>query len=180
LQITKNFKLIFGGRYIEQNDHLSNDLARHVFTQIISALAYMHSRSVIHGDIKDENIVIDDQLRVRIIDFGSSKIIAPRDEGRLERFGGTINYCSPEILAGRRYSGRAYDIWCTGILLYTMLTGEVPFASTDDIKALNRRRPRLSLTREATDLIDWMLKRDPLQRPTADQVLAHPWISVVA
>ena len=167
-------------RYIEQYDHLPNNLARYVFTQIASAVAYMHQKFVIHGDIKDENIVIDQNLRVKLIDFGSAKVIPPHAEGKLNRFGGTINYCAPEILTGTTYSGRAFDVWCSGVLLYTMLTGEVPFASMDDIKRVKRRKPRHPLSKEATDMVDWMLQKDPVSRPTAAQILTHPWIQQVA
>ena len=136
----------------------------------------MHQRLVIHGDIKDENIVINEYMEAKLIDFGSSRVIPSPTQDRLHRFQGTINYVSPEILVDGSYSGKAFDIWCSGVLLYTMLTGEVPFASVNDVRLLHRRCPRIAMSQDASELIDWMLQKDPTQRPSASQVLAHKWL----
>ena len=136
----------------------------------------MHQKSIVHGDIKDENIVIDHQLNAKLIDFGSAKIIPSETDYRIAHFQGTINYCSPEIANGTPYSGKKYDIWCTGVLLYTMLTGEVPFASINHIKEVIRRKPRIPLSHNASHLLDWLLQKDPKMRPTATDIIAHPWI----
>ena len=143
----------------------------------MSAVAFMHSHSIIHGDIKDENIVFDDSLRIRVIDFGSARVCTSPKDDQLDYYGGTISCISPEILAGYRFCGRAFDIWCCGVLLFTMLTGESPFSSLKDIKSCNKRIPRIPLSSEAEHVIGWMLQKDPSQRRTAHQILDHHWLS---
>lgn len=135
----------------------------------------MHSNSIIHGDIKDENILIDDKLNIKIIDFGSSKIIEQHD--RLNRFQGTINYVSPEILRGGFFSGKSNDLWCIGILLYTMLSGQVPFASINDIRILKRRKLQVIISNEAKDLLDSILVTDPSSRPNVSVIRNHEWFN---
>ena len=108
-----------------------------------------------------------------MIDFGSSKIFQTTD--RLNRFQGTINYVSPEILRGGYFSGKSNDIWCIGILLYTMLTGQVPFASINDIRSLKRRKLKVFISNRAIDLLDSILQEDPSARPSASEILSHDW-----
>ncbi|KAF9921969.1 hypothetical protein BGZ65_009938, partial [Modicella reniformis] len=109
---------------IEHHSKFSESQARMIFKQIVECVEYLNSRGICHRDIKDENIVIDNDFKVKLIDFGSAVII-PRPQGKLfDRFYGTINYASPEILKGEMYSAEAAEIWSLGILLYTILYGE--------------------------------------------------------
>ena len=146
--------------------------------QLVSVVEHLHSKCIIHGDIKDENILINDKLCIKLIDFGSSKIINSTNDC-LNRFQGTINYVSPEILNGGQFSGKSNDIWCIGILLYTMLTGQVPFASINDIRALKRRRSKIKISVDANDLLNSILHDDPNSRPSASEILGHGWFKNV-
>ncbi|KAJ3231451.1 hypothetical protein HDU81_003758 [Chytriomyces hyalinus] len=100
---------------IERNDRLKNKLAKHVFRQIMSAVAYLHSNNIVHRDLKDENIVIDDKYNAKLIDFGSATI----EENHMDtlRFHGTINFAPPEVLSGEQYIPKPADIWACGIIL---------------------------------------------------------------
>jgi PAS domain-containing serine/threonine kinase len=69
--------------------------------QIVSAVEYLHSLQILHRDIKDENVIINERFHVKLIDFGSATFMS---EGRLfSTFYGTVEYCSPEVLAGNKY-----------------------------------------------------------------------------
>ncbi|KAJ3090089.1 hypothetical protein HK102_004710 [Quaeritorhiza haematococci] len=163
---------------IEQHDCFGEEPARIIFMQVADAVGYLHSHSIVHRDIKDENILIDDLYRVKIIDFGSAAIEPNHNPNHLfDKFQGTIQYASPEILKGEKYRGRPLDIWDLGVLLYTMLYGEVPFSSSEEAIHCPYRLPRVKSSPECIDLLNWLLEKHPLQRPTAQQVLNHPWLT---
>ena len=92
--------------------------------QILSGLAYMHSRNISHRDMKPENVIYNPRTGVvKIIDFGFACI----SKEKLRVFCGTPSYMSPEIVARQAYSGPAADIWACGVILYVLLNGTVPF-----------------------------------------------------
>lgn len=92
-------------------------------------IAHIHCRSVIHRDIKLDNILLDSEKGVKICDFGVSKIIK---KGQLiKEQCGTPAYLAPEIIIDQGYEGYFVDIWSLGVLLYTMLLGTVPFKASN-------------------------------------------------
>ncbi|KAF9193291.1 hypothetical protein BGZ50_007551 [Haplosporangium sp. Z 11] len=160
---------------IEHHSKFSESQARVIIKQIVECVYYLNSRGICHRDIKDENIVIDNDFVVKLIDFGSAVIIPP--QGKLfDRFYGTINYASPEILKGEKYKAEAAEIWSLGILLYTVLYGEVPF--NDPMQAISGPYipPRVQSSSECVHLLNWMLAKSPEQRATIGDVIKHPWI----
>ncbi|KAF8930601.1 kinase-like domain-containing protein [Dissophora ornata] len=161
---------------IEHHSKFSESQARLIFKQIVECVDYLNSRGICHRDIKDENIVIDNDFRVKLIDFGSAVII-PRPQGKLfDRFYGTINYASPEILKGDKYRAESAEIWSLGILLYTILYGEVPF--NDPVQAISGPyiAPRVRSSAECLHLLNWMLVKSPDRRATIEDVVNHPWL----
>ncbi|KAG9062048.1 hypothetical protein KI688_006770 [Linnemannia hyalina] len=161
---------------IEHHSKFTEIQARVIFKQIVECVHYLNSRGICHRDIKDENIVIDNDFRVKLIDFGSAVII-PKPQGKLfDRFYGTINYASPEILKGEKYRAESAEIWSLGILLYTILYGEVPF--NDPVQAISGSYipPRVKSSGECLHLLNWMLAKKPEQRATIEDVAKHPWI----
>ncbi|KAJ3072641.1 hypothetical protein HDU98_003219 [Podochytrium sp. JEL0797] len=159
---------------IERNDRLDNDTARFVFSQIMSAVAYLHSLNISHRDLKDENIVIDDAFRVKLVDFGSAVIEA--EDTLHSKFYGTLVFAPPEVLSGFRYRTKPADVWACGILLYIVLCGETPFSTSNQAVGMPFKQPRYECTPDALDLLRWMLAKDPKRRPTAQQVLEHAWL----
>ncbi|KAF8988356.1 hypothetical protein BGZ52_011316 [Haplosporangium bisporale] len=162
---------------IEHHSKFSESQARMIFKQIVECVSYLNAKGICHRDIKDENIVIDNDFVVKLIDFGSAVII-PRPQGKLfDRFYGTINYASPEILKGEKYRAESAEVWSLGILLYTILYGEVPF--NDPVQAISGPyiAPRVRSSNECLHLLNWMLAKTPDRRATIEDVAAHPWIA---
>lgn len=105
---------------------LPTALVRTYLGQIADGLAFLHARGICHRDIKDENVVLADDGRCWLIDFGSSGVV--RKEG-WDTFSGTLDYAGPEILAGETYKGPPQDVWAFGIVSYVLVVGECPFSS---------------------------------------------------
>jgi serine/threonine protein kinase len=101
------------------------------FKQIIYGLAYSHAFSIIHRDLKPENILIASisPPLIKIADWGMATFAPPSLE--LETSCGSPHYASPEIVNGQKYEGNATDIWSTGIILFALLTGRLPFDDKD-------------------------------------------------
>lgn len=103
------------------------DVASHILSQVLAGLAYTHQHNICHRDIKPENIMFDPETGlVKIIDFG----FACSSKEKLRVFCGTPSFMSPEIVSSREYSGPAADVWACGVILFLMLTGELPFKSS--------------------------------------------------
>lgn len=166
---------------IERHNNFEEPLARMIFKQIASCVAHLDMIGVCHRDIKDENIVIDDQFQVKLIDFGSA-VLLPRHFGDkknylFKQFYGTVSFASPEILMGKPYRAEPAEIWSLGVLLYTILFGEVPFHDPHMAMTAQFAQPKLHVSPNCYSLISWMLNRSPEHRPTIHQVLLHPWFS---
>ena len=98
---------------------------RPIFAQIVAAVAHMHGRSVAHRDLKLDNILVDAQGRVKVIDFGFATKCDPGE--KLSFFCGTPHYMDPDLVRKDRYSGHAADVWALGVILFTLLTGRMPY-----------------------------------------------------
>jgi len=94
--------------------------------QIADAMSFLHSKGIVHRDIKDENVILGPRNRCILIDFGSSGLIR---KGGWDTFSGTLDYAGPEILRGERYQGPEQDVWAFGVVAYVMLVGECPFTT---------------------------------------------------
>ncbi|KAM5535421.1 hypothetical protein V8D89_010943 [Ganoderma adspersum] len=101
-------------------------LIRTYLGQIADAVAFLHSKGIVHRDIKDENVVLGPAGKCVLIDFGSSGLVK---KGGWDTFSGTLDYAGPEILRGERYFGKEQDVWAFGVVAYVMLVGECPFTT---------------------------------------------------
>ncbi|KAJ3118895.1 hypothetical protein HDU96_006546 [Phlyctochytrium bullatum] len=108
---------------IERNPRMPEDVARVIFAQIVDAVLYMHVKGYVHRDIKDENVIIDDSLRVKLIDFGTARPIPTSQADYFDDLCGTLVYSAPEVLAGQRYRGPEADVWSLGVLLFILVVG---------------------------------------------------------
>jgi Protein kinase domain len=172
---------------IETQAKFTETQARHIFRQIVDAVYYLDtSLDVVHRDIKDENIIISADLTVKLIDFGSAVILPPKHHGEREaiyfdRFYGTMNFASPEILKGTSYRAEPAEMWSLGVLLFTILTGEVPF--TDPYTAAaGRDWPRSKvenkITKECAEMLDGLLTRDLETRWKLDSMVKAKWWNI--
>lgn len=133
--------------YLAEKGRLSETETRRLIGQLCLALHYVHSSKAVHRDLKLENVLLDDRCNVKIGDFGFTR---EYENGRmLETFCGTTGYAAPEMLLGQKYSGPGtlyfhiiilhllntsteVDIWSLGIILYTLLTGTLPYDDDDE------------------------------------------------
>lgn len=112
-------------QFVEGHPRLLEIQVRLIFRQIVSGLEYMYVQGLIHGDIKDENILIDDLMHIKIIDFGSVSSFDVSGFRPANAFRGTLQNAAPEIIQGRPFSALAADVWALGCLFYTLLTSSV-------------------------------------------------------
>ncbi|KAK4230627.1 putative serine/threonine-protein kinase fhkC [Podospora fimiseda] len=178
--------------YIVKKKKLTENECRKLFTQLFQGIKYLHDRNIVHRDIKPENILlVDDDLNIKIADFGLAKIIG--EDSFTTTLCGTPSYVAPEILAetGRRKYTKAVDIWSLGVVLYICLCGFPPFSdeltSADFPYTLSQqiRKGKFDypspywdpIGDPALDLIDSMLIVNPEKRFTVDQCLMHPWMT---
>ncbi|KAL8720618.1 MAG: hypothetical protein Q9225_002554 [Loekoesia sp. 1 TL-2023] len=158
--------------YIEMRSTMDEAECRNIFLQVVAALHHLHTKAlVVHRDIKDENIILDGESKVKLIDFGSAAYIK---NGPFDVFVGTIDYAAPEVLQGKSYRGKEQDVWALGILLYTLIYKENPFYSIDEIMDHELRIPWI-MSEPSIELIKAMLNRDVDQRLTITQVMEHRW-----
>ncbi|KAL4890769.1 putative serine/threonine protein kinase [Aspergillus ambiguus] len=160
--------------YIELKVNMDEAECRNIFRQVVDAIHHLHTKAlVVHRDIKDENVILDGEGRIKLIDFGSAAYIK---NGPFDVFVGTIDYAAPEVLQGKSYRGKEQDIWALGILLYTIVYKENPFYNVDEILDHPLRVPFLPFSEDCIDLIRRMLDRDVDNRLTITEVMEHPWM----
>ncbi|ORX91757.1 Pkinase-domain-containing protein [Basidiobolus meristosporus CBS 931.73] len=175
---------ISGGQlldYIISHGKLKEKNARKFARQICSALDYCHRNSVVHRDLKIENILIASDGSIKIIDFGLSNLYSPRSH--LSTFCGSLYFAAPELLSARAYTGPEVDIWSMGIVLYVLVCGKVPF-DDKSMPALHAKIKRGYveypnwLSSECKHLLSRMLVTNPLERASMGEVIHHPWMNI--
>lgn len=123
---------------IRRENYFSEMKAKHVYHQLIDALEYIHSRGIVHRDIKCENILFDDNDVLKIIDFGFASCYKENRRALSETYCGSRAYCCPELLKQKPYQPHAADIWASGVVLFAMVYGKLPFDDSDPAKLLKQ------------------------------------------
>jgi len=156
-----------------------------IMKQLMSAVNYCHKNGVIHRDIKAENILFSkDDLgsAIKLIDFGIS--VKFEKNSKFKDKAGTILYIAPEVIKGQ-YNEQC-DVWSCGVLMYLILSGEPPFYSKHRQGIIDKiLRGKVNfhkqiwgqVSKNSKNLLKRMLTMDPEERPTAEEVLKHPWFS---
>lgn len=161
---------------------LTEPEVRFFMVQIIGAIKYMHSRRVIHRDLKLGNIFFDPDMNLKIGDFGLAAVLAA-GKSRKYTICGTPNYIAPEVLNGK-VAGHSFEVdtWSIGVMMYALLFGKPPFQS----KEVNEIYERIKIndysfpidkdvSEEAKQVISDILNTNPLKRPSMDEILQYPW-----
>lgn len=111
--------------YLVLNGRMKEKEAREKFRQIVSAVQYCHQKGIVHRDLKAENLLLDADLNIKIADFGFSNEFTTGS--KLDTYCGSPPYAAPELFRGLKYDGPEVDVWSLGVLLYTMVSGTLPF-----------------------------------------------------
>eukprot|EP00731_Ephydatia_muelleri_P010786 Em0005g1372a len=160
--------------FIERRPKLTEQLVSYMFRQVVSALTYLHGLSIVHRDIKDENIILDRHFHMKLIDFGSA---AYMEAGKLfNTFCGTLEYCSPEVLLGNSYSGPELEMWALGVTLYTLVFGENPFFDVEE-SIVGHLQPPFLTSPGLMKVILWLLHPDHKSRATLKDLNRDKWMN---
>lgn len=175
---------------LHEGDELYNYLLKHriplekvqkIFTQLVGAVSYIHNKSCVHRDLKLENVLLDKNENVKLCDFGFTREYDGK-ASYLQTFCGTVCYSAPEMIKGERYAGEKIDVWSLGVILYALLTGELPFDDDEDAvtrSKILKEEPKYaeSFPEEAKTLINKLLSKRPLYRPSLPEILSDPFLA---
>ncbi len=170
------------GKFSHCQDDMPEIIVQHFFRQITSAVEYLHSRGVVHGDIKPENMLLSGDGSLKISDFGQSQMMS-NGESKLTKTLGTPAFLAPEICAGDEYDGFAADIWALGATLYFFIFGKVPFVGQNIIELYDNIAEKdvifpdnIALSINLQDLFLRLLNKNPKHRITIEELVVHPWV----
>ena len=161
---------------------------RRFMIQVCGAVKYLHTRNIVHRDLKTGNLFLDEHMNVKVGDFGLAALLVSgkdMDAKRRTTMCGTPNYLAPEILEKGKGHSEKVDLWAIGIISYTLAVGKAPFhaASKEEIykklKAGEYSWPELSsitndISADLRDLVSALLVPEEL-RPCPDKIVAHPF-----
>ncbi|KAF4528591.1 hypothetical protein B566_EDAN015811 [Ephemera danica] len=161
------------------SSHLKEDQVRVMFRQVVQGLLYLHSHRILHRDLTLANLLLTEDMSVKIADFGLATQLKRAEDKHLTMCG-TPNYISPEV-AMRSAHGLEADVWGLGCMLYTLLVGRPPF-DTDAVKSTLTRVVMADfkipdhVSPEARDLLHNLLKKNPKERIKLQYILEHPFM----
>ena len=163
--------------YIVSKRKLYEVEACRIYQQLISGLEYLHKQRICHRDLKPENLLFDSKHNLKIADFGLSN---DYHKGKLSTPCGSPCYAAPEMVTGRKYGGTSVDIWSSGIVLYTMVCGFLPFEDDNQNILFGKIAKGLFslpsfLSQSCKDLLKKILVTDPKKRFGFEEIKHHPW-----
>ncbi|CAI2383582.1 unnamed protein product [Moneuplotes crassus] len=173
-------------KFIVKNKRLNEKIACKFFQQIISGIEYLSKVRVVHRDLKPENLLLDFDHSIKIVDFGLSNTWKHGE--RLKTACGSPCYAAPEMIAGKLYHGTDVDLWSSGIVLYAMVCGYLPF---EDPNTSNLYKKILSandkidtiipnfLSKNCKDLLMKILNTNPRKRYDLSLIKEHPWFNLL-
>lgn len=170
---------------VEEYTYLPEYESREITRRVLLGVEYLHSKGVVHRDLKPQNILCcseQDITQVKIGDFGLSKILSA--DSLLKTRCGSPHYLAPEVLTCPSYDAKV-DIWSVGVIVYVMLTGSLPFFSEDIREVIKHVMlaeytwpEDVQVSGLAKDFVRRLVDKDPARRPTASECLKHPWVAM--
>ena len=167
--------------YIVKNKHLEENEASFFYSQIVHIIQEIHKHKICHRDLKPENLLLTQNKTIKLIDFGLSN----QYKTLLSTPCGSPCYASPEVIKGLKYSGLAIDLWASGIILFSMLCGYLPFDDKNNTKLFKKilkckyefpDEKKIIISENAKDLIKKILRLNPEKRISLDEILEHPFL----
>ncbi|XP_074165304.1 serine/threonine-protein kinase MARK1 isoform X3 [Sminthopsis crassicaudata] len=153
--------------YLVAHGRMKEKEARAKFRQIVSAVQYCHQKCIVHRDLKAENLLLDADMNIKIADFGFSNEFTIGN--KLDTFCGSPPYAAPELFQGKKYDGPEVDVWSLGVILYTLVSGSLPFDG-QNLKELRERvlrgkyRIPFYMSTDCENLLKKLLVLNPIKR----------------
>ncbi|XP_071762273.1 MAP/microtubule affinity-regulating kinase 4 isoform X3 [Centroberyx gerrardi] len=166
--------------YLVSHGRMKEIEARAKFRQIVSAVHYCHQKNIVHRDLKAENLLLDADANIKIADFGFSNEFTLGN--KLDTFCGSPPYAAPELFQGKKYDGPEVDVWSLGVILYTLVSGSLPFDG-QNLKELRERvlrgkyRVPFYMSTDCEGILRRFLVLNPSKRCTLEQVMKDKWIN---
>ncbi|XP_014060272.1 MAP/microtubule affinity-regulating kinase 3 isoform X6 [Salmo salar] len=166
--------------YLVAHGRMKEKEARAKFRQIVSAVQYCHQKNIVHRDLKAENLLLDADMNIKIADFGFSNEFTMGN--KLDTFCGSPPYAAPELFQGKKYDGPEVDVWSLGVILYTLVSGSLPFDG-QNLKELRERvlrgkyRIPFYMSTDCENLLKRFLVLNPSKRGTLEQIMKDRWIN---
>ncbi|XP_068959872.1 MAP/microtubule affinity-regulating kinase 3 isoform X7 [Petaurus breviceps papuanus] len=166
--------------YLVAHGRMKEKEARAKFRQIVSAVQYCHQKHIVHRDLKAENLLLDADMNIKIADFGFSNEFTVGS--KLDTFCGSPPYAAPELFQGKKYDGPEVDVWSLGVILYTLVSGSLPFDG-QNLKELRERvlrgkyRIPFYMSTDCENLLKRFLVLNPTKRGTLEQIMKDRWIN---
>ncbi|XP_029111439.1 MAP/microtubule affinity-regulating kinase 4 isoform X1 [Scleropages formosus] len=167
--------------YLVSHGRMKEKEARAKFRQIVSAVHYCHQKNIVHRDLKAENLLLDADSNIKIADFGFSNEFTLGS--KLDTFCGSPPYAAPELFQGKKYDGPEVDIWSLGVILYTLVSGSLPFDG-QNLKELRERvlrgkyRVPFYMSTDCEGILRRFLVLNPSKRCTLEQIMKDKWMNV--
>uniref|UniRef100_A0A3Q3QFN1 non-specific serine/threonine protein kinase n=1 Tax=Monopterus albus TaxID=43700 RepID=A0A3Q3QFN1_MONAL len=167
--------------YLVAHGRMKEKEARAKFRQIVSAVEYCHQKRIVHRDLKAENLLLDADMNIKIADFGFSNEFTLGS--KLDTFCGSPPYAAPELFQGKKYDGPEVDVWSLGVILYTLVSGSLPFDG-QNLKELRERvlrgkyRIPFYMSTDCENLLKKLLVLNPGKRGSLQQIMKEKWMSI--
>ncbi|KAK7130995.1 hypothetical protein R3I94_016209 [Phoxinus phoxinus] len=167
--------------YLVAHGRMKEKEARAKFRQIVSAVQYCHQKCIVHRDLKAENLLLDADMNIKIADFGFSNEFTLGN--KLDTFCGSPPYAAPELFQGKKYDGPEVDVWSLGVILYTLVSGSLPFDG-QNLKELRERvlrgkyRIPFYMSTDCENLLKKFLILNPTKRGSLEQIMKDRWMNV--